>query len=490
MRSRTFKLPIPCTFAIAIALSCIAATQLQAQAKGEKKQELVSTPSSVELDRLFHNAREEFLKKDAKGAASYIRQGAVFFKKEAAQETGPSRSALALSARELDRLADRVQEGAIHSAEDLDRAFARAHHVLARYYQQRASESWASRAISHVSRELEAAAVHLEMAVAWAGTQLKDSGAAEEAKNIARKLGEDTTWVASEVSKGIQVLEKEIDEVGYKIGFPVVSYPSSVTVSEKAEGVADLRAAVVRVAKENIPAVVAIEVIERREVPNLLFRFRSDPFFRRFFGLPQVPRKFKEELMGLGSGMIVNPRGDILTNHHVVAGATQIEVTLSDGDRYPAKLVGGDSETDLAVIRILEDKSFSHVVFGDSDKVEVGQWVVAIGAPRALLTSVTQGIISGKHRRIEDGSDYRDFLQTDAPINPGNSGGPLLNLYGEVIGINAAIATESGGFEGIGFTIPSKTETSQDGFKQGRDRTDAIRNWGKRVRQQSGNIFC
>jgi S1-C subfamily serine protease len=457
VRSTIFKPSIYCILALAVALSCIAATQLQAQAKGEKKQELVSIPSSVMLDRLFHEAREDFQKKDTKEAAFTIHQGATLLKEEAREETNQRRSALALSARELDRLADRVQEGTIHSAKDLDWAFARVHHVLARYYRQKASESWANKAISQASRELEAAAFHLESAIVWAGEQLKDSGAIEEAKDVARKLGEGTTWVASEVSKGIQALEKEIDGVGHQIGFPGLSYPSSVTVSEQTEGPVNLRTAVVRVAKENIPAVVAIEVIERREVPNFLFRFRKDPFFRRFFGLTPIPRKFKEESVGLGSGMIVNPRGDVLTNDHVVAGATQIEVMLSDGDRYPAKLVGGDSETDLAVIRILGDKSFSHVIFGDSDKVEVGQWVVAIGAPRSLLTSVTQGIISGKHRRIEDGSGYRDFLQTDAPINPGNSGGPLLNLYGEVIGVNAAIATESGGFEGIGFTIPSKT---------------------------------
>ena len=109
------------------------------------------------------------------------------------------------------------------------------------------------------------------------------------------------------------------------------------------------------------------------------------------------------------------------------------------------------------MIRIAAGKPLPHVTFGDSDKTEVGEWVVAIGAPRALEKSVTQGIISAKHRTgITDPSTYEDFLQTDAPINPGNSGGPLLNLHGQVIGLNAAIATESGGFEGIGFTIPSR----------------------------------
>jgi serine protease Do len=131
-------------------------------------------------------------------------------------------------------------------------------------------------------------------------------------------------------------------------------------------------------------------------------------------------------------------------------------VLLADGKTYPAKPVGADPKTDLAVIRIAAKDPFPHVTFGDSDAVEVGEWVVAIGHPRGLDQTVTQGIISAKHRQgITDPSSYQDFLQTDAAINPGNSGGPLLNLRGEVIGVNAAIVSESGGFEGIGFAIPS-----------------------------------
>jgi serine protease Do len=218
----------------------------------------------------------------------------------------------------------------------------------------------------------------------------------------------------------------------------------------------DLSTAIIEVAKKNIPAVVSIEVTESREVTNPLLPFENDPFFRRFFGVPKMPPKFKQEVKGLGSGMIIDPQGHILTNFHVAGGATKMEVTLADGGKYPARLVGGDAKTDLAVIRISGKEPLPHVTFGDSDKAEVGEWVVAIGAPRALEKTVTQGIISAKHRRgVTDPTSYQDFLQTDAAINPGNSGGPLLNLYGEVIGVNAAIATESGGFEGIGFTIPS-----------------------------------
>ncbi len=228
-------------------------------------------------------------------------------------------------------------------------------------------------------------------------------------------------------------------------------------VAEKPAGSVDLTSAIIKVAKQIIPVVVYIEVTESRVVENPFGPLGSDPFFRRFFGLPNMPRKFKQEVKGLGSGMIIDSQGNILTNYHVAGNATKMEVTLADGSKYPATLVGGDARTDLAVIRISARGTLPFVTFGDSDKVDVGEWVVAIGAPRALEKSVTQGIISAKHRTgINDPHAYEDFLQTDAAINPGNSGGPLLNLHGQVIGVNAAIATESGGFEGIGFTVPSK----------------------------------
>ena len=218
----------------------------------------------------------------------------------------------------------------------------------------------------------------------------------------------------------------------------------------------NLGTAVARVAKQNIPAVVHIEVTERQEMLNPLLPFENDPFFRYFFNVPRMPRKFKRELKGLGTGMIIDSQGHILTNNHVVGGATEIQVLLADGNRYQAKLVGTDPKTDLAIIRISTKESLPHVAFGDSDKIGVGEWVVAIGHPRGLDQTVTQGIISAKHRRgIMDPSNYQDFLQTDAAINPGNSGGPLLNLRGEVVGVNAAIVSQSGGFEGIGFAIPS-----------------------------------
>ena len=237
------------------------------------------------------------------------------------------------------------------------------------------------------------------------------------------------------------------------------AFPHGVSLAraeEAKKAPVDLITAIGDVARRTIPAVVHIEVRERQEIPAPL---SNDPSSRRFFQIPKNQKKVERELVGLGTGMIMDPRGHILTNGHVVEGASKIRVTLANGTVYSdsaVETVGTDAKTDLAVISVKADKPLPFVTFGDSDKADVGEWVVAIGHPRGLNQSVTQGIISAKHRReITDPSSYEDFLQTDAAINPGNSGGPLLNLYGEVIGINAIIASTSGGFEGIGFAIPS-----------------------------------
>lgn len=225
-------------------------------------------------------------------------------------------------------------------------------------------------------------------------------------------------------------------------------------------GPPDLSTAIVRVAKDNIPAVVHIEVTRSQEVRRPAMPFEGDPFFRFFQDPQRTPRKFKREMRGLGTGMITDAQGHILTNNHVVGGASKVQVLLADGSRFEARVVGTDPKTDLAVVKIDAGKPLPHVRFGDSDAVEVGEWVIAIGHPRGLDQTVTTGIISAKHRRgITDPSGYQDFLQTDAAINPGNSGGPLLSLRGEVVGVNAAIASTSGGFEGIGFAIPSNMAT-------------------------------
>ncbi len=242
----------------------------------------------------------------------------------------------------------------------------------------------------------------------------------------------------------------------------------------------NLVTAVETVAKQAIPAVVHVEVTEHQEVANPFLPFENEPFFKYFFGLPnKMPKKFKREIFGLGSGVIIDASGHILTNYHVVGGATKIQVVLADGREFTGKsvkVVGTDSKTDLAVIQIIGKGPFPFLPFGNSDQMKVGQWVVAIGQPRGLSETVTQGIISAKHRTgLSEPSSYQDFLQTDAAINPGNSGGPLVNLNGQVIGINSAIISESGGFEGLGFAIPSNIAAyvSQELIKHGK----VVRGW-------------
>jgi serine protease Do len=183
--------------------------------------------------------------------------------------------------------------------------------------------------------------------------------------------------------------------------------------------------------------------------------------FRRFFGGPgtpfgdaprgQSPRAFRRE--ATGSGFLVDPKGYIITNHHVVEGADSIKVKLhGDQTDYKAKLIGFDVETDLAVIKIDAGRALPYAKVGNSDAVQVGDWAVAIGSPFGLDASVTAGIISAKGRDVAQ--QFQRFIQTDAAINPGNSGGPLLNIRGDVIGVNTAIATQSGGYQGIGFALP------------------------------------
>jgi serine protease Do len=176
--------------------------------------------------------------------------------------------------------------------------------------------------------------------------------------------------------------------------------------------------------------------------------FFGDEFFRRFFG---GPREFTQK--SLGSGVIVDPSGIALTNAHVIEGATEIEVVTAEGKKYKARVLGADTKSDLAVIRLQDGSAFPAARLGDSDQIEVGDWVLAIGSPFGFTQTVTAGIISAKGRVLGQGP-FDDFLQTDAAINPGNSGGPLVSMTGEVIGINTAIASRTGGSMGIGFAIP------------------------------------
>jgi serine protease Do len=173
-------------------------------------------------------------------------------------------------------------------------------------------------------------------------------------------------------------------------------------------------------------------------------------FFDRFFG-ERLPKEFKQR--GLGTGFIIDKDGFILTNNHVVEDADEIKVKLGDDREFNAKIIGRDPKTDLALIKIEAKGSLAAIPLGDSDTLEVGDWVVAIGNPFGLGNTVTAGIVSAKYRQIGAGA-YDNFIQTDASINPGNSGGPLLNIAGEAVGINSAIFSQSGGSIGIGFAIP------------------------------------
>src|SRR5215467_8635064 len=226
------------------------------------------------------------------------------------------------------------------------------------------------------------------------------------------------------------------------------------------------------------PAVVNIattQVLERKQAQK---KRRAQPydqddpmqdFFDRFFdGRPDGPPQADRSL---GSGVIVDKRGYILTNNHVVEQATKIQVQLNgETTRYTAKVVGVDEDTDLAVIKIDANKELPVAKLGNSDGVQVGDWVLAIGSPFGLQATVTAGIISAKDRGGISDRQFQKFLQTDAAINPGNSGGPLVDLSGQVIGINTAIITGGRGYEGVGFAMPSNTAISvyDQIVKQGR----------------------
>jgi len=182
--------------------------------------------------------------------------------------------------------------------------------------------------------------------------------------------------------------------------------------------------------------------------------FFKDPFFDLFspFHDFEIPKKWKEQ--SLGSGVIVSPDGYIITNYHVVEKAEEIKVTLLDRRTFKGKLVGADPKTDIALVRI-DATNLPTLIWGDSERLQVGEFVLAIGNPYGLSHTVTMGIISAVGRANVGIADYEDFIQTDAAINPGNSGGPLVNIKGELIGINTAIFSRTGGYQGIGFAVPS-----------------------------------
>ncbi len=211
------------------------------------------------------------------------------------------------------------------------------------------------------------------------------------------------------------------------------------------------------IVKDVGPAVVYISTEQtvknrgHRQSPEQFREFFGDDFMRRFFGENPQEREYKRQ--GLGSGFLTSADGYILTNNHVVANADKINVTLADKREFEAKVIGTDPKSDVAVIKI-EETDLPAVTLGDSNELEVGDWAIAIGTPFGLSQTVTAGIISAEGRSNIGINDYENFIQTDAAINPGNSGGPLVNIYGQVVGINTTIFSRSGGYQGIGFAIP------------------------------------
>lgn len=232
----------------------------------------------------------------------------------------------------------------------------------------------------------------------------------------------------------------------------------------------DLATNFTRIAKEVSPAVVNIST---ESVPKQTQQFQQygpggnngmQQFFQHFFGMqPGQPNQDNQVREALGSGFIVDPHGYIITNYHVIRGATSILVKLKSDPPgsvgHPAQVVGFDKDTDLAVIKINVGHPLPTVQMGNSSSIQVGDQVIAIGAPLGLTETVTAGIISAKNRTLGPGASqqFKHYLQTDAAINPGNSGGPLVNMKGQVIGVNTAIYTETGGFQGMGFAMPANT---------------------------------
>ncbi|MBN1807983.1 MAG: trypsin-like peptidase domain-containing protein [Planctomycetes bacterium] len=233
------------------------------------------------------------------------------------------------------------------------------------------------------------------------------------------------------------------------------------------------------VAKLARPAVVHINAMRIVHVRTPEYQF--DPLLRQFFDEEYLRRYYSRRfpqkgyvLKGLGSGFLVSEDGLILTNNHVINDADDITVGLADGREIPAKLLGTDPRTDVAVLKI-EETSLPYLKLGDSDRIQVGDWVFAFGSPFGLDQTMTSGIVSAKGRRGMGIVDYEDFIQTDCAINPGNSGGPLVNMRGEAVGMNTAIVSRSGGYQGIGFALPANI--AKKIVEQIRNKGHVVRGW-------------
>ena len=203
-------------------------------------------------------------------------------------------------------------------------------------------------------------------------------------------------------------------------------------------------------AVKGVANISSVQVVRRRNTP-----FGDDPFFQYFFGDQDMYGSRDRRSLSLGSGVIVSPDGYVVTNNHVVGeNVREITVALSDKHEVPGKVIGVDPATDIALLKI-EARGLPAIPWGDSSKLQVGEWVLAIGSPFQLSQTVTAGIVSATGRANVGFAEYEDFIQTDAAINPGNSGGALVNTRGELVGINTGIFSQSGGYQGIGFAVPS-----------------------------------
>ncbi len=273
-----------------------------------------------------------------------------------------------------------------------------------------------------------------------------------------------------------------------------VSLPSMPAAARGPDGIADVAEKVID-AVVNISTTQKVEAKagsgERNAVPPLPPGSPFEDFFEEFFknrrgqgdrgnNMPQ------RKSSSLGSGFIVDASGIVVTNNHVIADAEEINVILNDGTKAKAELIGVDKRTDLAVLKFKPEKPLKAVKFGDSDKLRLGEWVIAIGNPFSLGGSVTAGIVSARNRDIDSGP-YSSYIQTDASINRGNSGGPLFNLDGDVVGVNTLIISPTGGSIGIGFAVPSKTVVSV--VDQLRQFGELRRGWlGVRIQQVTDEI--
>ena len=312
---------------------------------------------------------------------------------------------------------------------------------------------------------------------------------AEEEKNMGRSTDQRPTITRSTPLIAAGALAVLTAMVGLGIferydGTIRPAYAAS-SVTAAAQGLPDF----INLAKKLGPSVVNVSTTtvrgsERNAPGPFGGNDPAEEFWERFFG--GRTSRGPQRQSGVGSGFIVDADGTILTNYHVVDGAQKVSVTLSDGQRYDAKVIGSDQKSDIAVIKIDAGRKLPVAPLGDSDNLEVGEWVMAIGNPFGLDHTVTSGIVSAKGRNIGQGP-YDNFIQTDASINPGNSGGPLINLRGEVVGINSAIFSQSGGNIGIGFAIPSNAV--KELLPQLRDKGKVVRGFiGASVQKVSPEI--